>query len=133
MAELGANCSSSCATRDHLTWGACQRAKRQMIGYCRSHVGLDATKQKRWDNELAEYRSARAAGIQPDGTTTSKIRFAVDQSEKHGMRYGEEFRVSPRTDGKGYDALSHAAVKEVTDAVGSDDLKSIMDTAKGMI
>ncbi len=33
---------------------------------------------KKWDNELALYRSARAQGIQPDTTKTKYIRRAID-------------------------------------------------------
>ena len=43
---------------------------------------------KKWDNELALYRTARAQGIQPDGTTTAKIRKAIDISNKTGQAYG---------------------------------------------
>ena len=43
---------------------------------------------KKWDKELALYRSARAQGIQPDGTSTAKIRKAIDVSNKTGIAYG---------------------------------------------
>ena len=43
---------------------------------------------KKWDNELALYRSARAQGIQPDGTSTAKIQKALDISDKTGVAYG---------------------------------------------
>jgi hypothetical protein len=43
---------------------------------------------KKWDNELKEYRDARAQGIQPDGTSTAKIRQAVDVSNKTGHAFG---------------------------------------------
>ena len=43
---------------------------------------------KKWDKELALYRTARAQGIQPDGTTTTKIRKAIDISNKTGIAYG---------------------------------------------
>ena len=33
---------------------------------------------KKWDKELALYRSAREQGIQPEGTSTTKIRKAID-------------------------------------------------------
>jgi hypothetical protein len=44
---------------------------------------------KKWDNELALYRSARAQGIQPDSTKTKDIRKAIDISNKTGRAYGE--------------------------------------------
>ena len=43
---------------------------------------------KKWDNELALYRTARSQGIQPDGTSTAKIRKAIDISNKTGIAYG---------------------------------------------
>jgi hypothetical protein len=43
---------------------------------------------KKWDNELALYRSARAQGIQPDSTKTKDIRKAIDISNKTGRAYG---------------------------------------------
>jgi hypothetical protein len=46
--------------------------------------------QKKWDKELDLYRSARAQGIQPEGTTTSKIRKALDVSDKTGYAYGSD-------------------------------------------
>jgi len=44
---------------------------------------------KKWDNELALYRSARSQGIQPDSTKTKDIRKAIDISNKTGKAYGE--------------------------------------------
>jgi hypothetical protein len=43
---------------------------------------------KKWDNELALYRSARAQGIQPPSTKTKDIRKAIDISNKTGRAYG---------------------------------------------
>jgi hypothetical protein len=43
---------------------------------------------KKWNNELKAYRDARAQGIQPDGTSMSKIRKAVEASNKAGVAYG---------------------------------------------
>ena len=44
---------------------------------------------KKWDKELALYRSARAQGIQPDGTSTAKIQQALDISDRTGKAYGK--------------------------------------------
>lgn len=57
------------------------------VGYCRSAAGFDLTRQKKWDKELSDYRNARAEGIQPAGTTTAKIRQAVEASDKVGKAY----------------------------------------------
>ena len=43
---------------------------------------------KKWDNELALYRSARSQGIQPDSTKTKDIRKAIDISNRTGVAYG---------------------------------------------
>jgi hypothetical protein len=43
---------------------------------------------KKWDNELALYRSARAQGIQPSSTKTKDIRNAIDISNKTGRAFG---------------------------------------------
>jgi uncharacterized protein YdaU (DUF1376 family) len=43
---------------------------------------------KKWDNELKLYRDARAQGIQPEGTSTAKIRKAMDVSDKTGHAFG---------------------------------------------
>jgi hypothetical protein len=43
---------------------------------------------KKWDNELALYRTARSQGIQPDSTKTKDIRRAIDISNKTGVAYG---------------------------------------------
>jgi uncharacterized protein YdaU (DUF1376 family) len=43
---------------------------------------------KKWDNELKLYRDARAQGMQPEGTSTAKIRKAMDVSDKTGHAFG---------------------------------------------
>lgn len=87
MSDLGTNCSSTCATRDHKTWGECQRAKNLRIGFCQSAHGLDYTNAKKNDAELQAYRDARAQGIQPAGTTMPAIRQAVELSNAVGKAY----------------------------------------------
>ena len=54
-------------------------------GEANSRLGMSA---KKWDKELALYRTARSQGIQPDGTSTAKIRKAIDISNKTGQAYG---------------------------------------------
>lgn len=77
------SCGKGCAT-----FGACLRNKRLNIGYCRSAAGMDKTRQDKWDKELDAYRSARAEGIQPDGTTMDKITKAKRISDETGIAYG---------------------------------------------
>lgn len=45
---------------------------------------------RKWDNELNLYKEARSQGIQPDGTSTAKIRQAMDVSDKTGHAYGSD-------------------------------------------
>jgi hypothetical protein len=78
------NCSSSCPTQDHSSWGACVRAKGLRVGWAASHKGIDRTKEKKWEQGLQEYRDARAAGIQPASTNVRDVRAAVAASEATG-------------------------------------------------
>lgn len=55
-------------------------------------------KQRAWDKELDEYRSAVAQGIEPDTTKTADIRRAVRWSENHGVAYSEEKAHEVRVD-----------------------------------
>lgn len=84
---MGENCSASCGTRDHASWGECVRSKGLRVAYCNSAAGRDYTVQKRWDRELTEYKDARAQGIQPAGTTRTKVRAAVEASNRVGKAY----------------------------------------------
>lgn len=66
----------------------CKAATLEMNpGEANSHLDMSA---KKWDNELALYRSARKQGIQPDSTKTKDIRRAIDISEKTGTAYGKQ-------------------------------------------
>lgn len=121
---LGENCTSTCETRDHETWGACMRAKNLRIAYCKSHLGQDFTRQKKWDARLAEYKEARDSGIQPDGTSTSQIRFAKEMSDQSGLRYGTEMRVAANKQTRKFDVVSNKDVADYTATlkVGDDAL-----------
>ena len=79
------NCSSSCPTQDHASWGECVRSKGLRVGWAASHKGIDRTKEKRWEQGLQEYRDARAAGIQPASTNVRDVRAAVSASEAAGV------------------------------------------------
>jgi hypothetical protein len=80
-------CRTGCPTQDHATWGECARASNTKIAYCNSAAGKDATAQKKWDNEIKEYRSAVAQGIRPNGTTQKHVRAAVDHSQRTGTAF----------------------------------------------
>lgn len=84
-------CRSGCPTPgEHKSWGACARAANLRVAYC-GIGGGDATEQKRWDDELSLYRSARAQGVQPEGTKTKQIEAALRASEAVGAAYGRDF------------------------------------------
>lgn len=73
-------CRSGCLTKDHGTYGECLRAAAPM-------VTLRATPRNAWDRELALYASAKEQGISPAGTTTAKVRRALDISDARGTAY----------------------------------------------
>lgn len=61
------------------------------VAYC-GVGGGDATRQRKWDNELAAYRDARAQGVQPETTRSKDISAAMHWSEKAGVAYSAETR-----------------------------------------
>lgn len=83
-------CRSGCLTQDHNSWGDCLRASNIQMSTGDANGGLvdGGWTNKKWDNELKLYRDARAQGIQPEGTSTAKIRKALDISDKTGHAYG---------------------------------------------
>lgn len=84
---MGEKCSSSCPTRDHDSFGACLRAKGVKVAYCNSAGGMDYTAQKNWDRNLADYKDARAEGIQPGQTTPKAIEDARRASDATGTAF----------------------------------------------
>lgn len=71
----------------HETFGACIRAKNIRVAYCQSASNRDYTAERAKERELAEYKNARAQGIQPASTFTKDIRAAVDVSNATGRAY----------------------------------------------
>jgi len=70
---------------------ACKIHTLQMsTGDANSGLVSNGWTNRKWDNELKLYREARAQGIQPDGTSTAKIRKAIDISDKTGHAYGSD-------------------------------------------
>lgn len=124
------NCRSGCPTQDHATWGDCARDAGIRVGWSNSAKGLDLTREKRNQSELDFYKSARDAGIQPDGTSRAKVEFAMRASDRFGGRYGEEMNVVPSSTGKGYDPVFKRDVDKVMNEMVPSDLKAIYDTAK---
>lgn len=70
---------------------ACKAQTLQLsTGDANSQLVAGGWTNRKWDNELKLYRDARAQGIQPDGTSTAKIRQAIDVSDKTGHAYGSD-------------------------------------------
>ena len=84
---LGQNCTSSCRTKDHESFGACLRAKNLKVGWCRSADGHDFTANKQADRSLDAYQAARAQGIQPSSTRREDVERAVKISELSGAAW----------------------------------------------
>lgn len=72
------NCTAGCPTQDHSSYAECLRSKTPRVAYTNSANGWDLTKQKKWDGELARYRSLKAQGIEPSSTTHA----GMDRDEK---------------------------------------------------
>ena len=56
-------------------------------GDARGDVIASGTTQKKWNSELEAYRSARAQGIQPNGTRLHQVEAAHKASERLGVAY----------------------------------------------
>lgn len=81
-------CRTGCpAPGAHDSYGACLRAASVRVAYCNSANRQDYTRQKRWDAELASYRSARAEGIEPSGTTQADVDKARRISDLTGQAF----------------------------------------------
>lgn len=93
----GVNCSSSCLTKSHYTFGECLKDKGiGTIGYQVSRGRDDLNKT---DRELSMFREAVRQGVMPDGTTEQKVRDAMILSNEVGAAYGEDFnRATPMGD-----------------------------------
>lgn len=83
----GENCSASCKTKDHETWGDCVRSKSLKIAYAQSASGKDATVQKKADKNLEAYRNARKYGIQPKSTNPKDVQAAIRESDRTGTAF----------------------------------------------
>lgn len=80
-------CRTGCFTKDHATYGQCLRAASLRVGWAKSHLGIDRSREKSKNQELDFYAEARAAGIQPATTKTPDIRRAFEISEKAGAAF----------------------------------------------
>ena len=79
---MSVNCSITCSTQDHKSFGECMRAKGLRLSP-RISDSYSAG-QKRWDRELDSYESAVRQGVYPEGTTQKKIDKAMKEAEANG-------------------------------------------------
>lgn len=78
-ARAGANCSSSCKTKDHASWGECVRSKGlQLSPAINDSYG---TRQRAWDRELNNYESAVRQGLDPAGTKQHHVDAAIKEAD----------------------------------------------------
>lgn len=70
-------CRTGCPTQDHESYAACCRESINFAPW----YSEDSRKGKDWYGELAEYRAAKAQGIQPATTRRADIRAAVKVSQ----------------------------------------------------
>jgi hypothetical protein len=79
------NCRSGCDTKNHRSYAECLQSANVTIAATLTSPAnflFDKTKQ-----DLKAYRTARANGIQPEGTTVEKVRAAEAASRRLGRAY----------------------------------------------
>lgn len=82
------NCTSSCKTQDHESYGECLKQNTPMfMGVSPTKNGWDQDAVKRDEKELASYRSAIAQGIEPRSTRNKDIDAAVAISNDAGKAF----------------------------------------------
>lgn len=73
------NCSSSCLSKDHSTWGECIRAKGLQLSPAVNEAY--GTKQRAWDKDLDHYEKAVNNGVQPEGTQRWQVDKALKEAD----------------------------------------------------
>jgi hypothetical protein len=82
------NCTSSCKTKDHESYGDCLRANTPMfMGVTPTKNGWDQTKVKKDEKELKDYWAATKQGIEPRSTKQKDIDAAVQLSNEGGKAF----------------------------------------------
>jgi ribosomal protein L31 len=75
----GEHCTSSCPTRDHLSFAECVRAKNLHPMWLGGEQS-SATDQKRFDRTNQEFRQAVKDGLNPVGVSDRAIHAAYEQA-----------------------------------------------------
>ena len=82
------NCTSSCKTKDHDSYGECLRSNTPMfVGVSPTRTGWDQDKVKRDEKEIQSYWDATRQGIEPRSTRKKDIDAAVKLSNDAGKAF----------------------------------------------
>lgn len=82
------NCTSSCKTQDHESYGECLQSNIPMFsGVTPSKSGYDQDKVKKDQKELDSYFAAVKQGIEPRSTRQPDIDQAVKLSNEAGKAF----------------------------------------------
>jgi hypothetical protein len=82
------NCTSSCETQDHESYGECMQSNMPMfMGVNPTKTGWDQDKVKKDERELKSYYSAIKQGVEPRSTRTKDIDAAIKLSDKAGKAF----------------------------------------------
>ncbi len=82
------NCTSSCKTKDHASYGECLRSNTPMfVGVNPTRTGWDQDKVKKDEKEIQSYWDATRQGIEPRSTRKKDIDAAVKLSNEAGKAF----------------------------------------------
>ena len=82
------NCTSSCKTKDHDSYGECLRSNTPMfVGVNPTKTGWDQDKVKKDEKEIQSYWDATRQGIEPRSTRKKDIDAAVKLSNDAGKAF----------------------------------------------
>ena len=82
------NCTSSCKTKDHESYGECLRSNTPMfVGVTPTKSGYDQTKVRADEKEIQSYWDATRQGIEPRSTKKADIDAAVQLSNEGGKAF----------------------------------------------
>ena len=82
------NCTSSCKTKDHASYGECLRSNTPMfVGVNPTKTGWDQDKVKKDEKEIQSYWDATRQGIEPRSTRKKEIDAVVKLSNEAGKAF----------------------------------------------
>lgn len=88
MTEKNPNCTSSCKSQDHASYGDCLKSNTPMfMGVNPTKSGWDQDKVNKDNKELDSYYSALRQGIEPRSTRQHDIDNAVRLSNEAGKPF----------------------------------------------